>query len=179
VKRTVALLLIGIGVPIVQGALNTFVPARFTPDLGLLIVIALGLYWRSAAGGFALAAALGFAADLLSGSMLGEQALLRMLTFGVARFASRHLNLRGALPQAAFVLVFTAVNALGIGLLNSFFASAGGFDLAMLRDLPLHAAFNALFAPLVSRIIETVATVLGDDEGGRRLVILAPPSRST
>jgi rod shape-determining protein MreD len=179
VKRTVALLVIGIGVPIVQGALNTFLPARFTPDLGFLIVIALGLYWRSAAGGFALAAALGFAADLLSGSMLGQQALLRLLAFGVARAASRQLNLRGVVPQAVFVLVFTAVNALCIGLLNSFFASGGSFDLTMLRDLPLHAGLNALFAPLVSRVIETVATTLGDDEGGRRIVRLAPRSRPT
>jgi rod shape-determining protein MreD len=178
VKQSVALLLIGIAALMVQGALNTFVPARFTPDLGFLIVIALGLHWRSAGGGFVIAAALGFAADLLSGSLLGEQALLRLLAFGTARFASRHLNLRGAVPQAVFVLIFTAVNALGIGLLNSFFTSRGGFDLVMLRDLPPHAAINALFAPLVSRVVEAVASALGDDDGGRRLLRLAPRSRT-
>jgi rod shape-determining protein MreD len=160
-----------------QGALNTFVPARFTPDLGFLIVIALGLYWRSAAGGFAIAAALGFVADLLSGSLLGEQALLRLLAFGVARFASSHLNLRGPLPQAIFVLVFTGVNAVGIGLLNTFFGAGGGMDLAMLRDLLPHALVNALFAPLVSRGVEALAISLGDDEGGRRPLRLAPRSR--
>jgi rod shape-determining protein MreD len=177
VKRTLAVLFIGIAAPMVQGALNTFVPARFTPDLGFLIVIALGLHWRSAGGGLVIAAALGFAADLLSGSLLGEQALLRLVAFGVARFASRHLNLRGALPQAIFVLVFTAVNALGVGLLNTFFTSRGGIDLVMLRDLPPHALINALFAPLVSRAVEAVATTFGDDEGGRRLLRLAPRSR--
>ena len=40
-KRTLVLLLIGIAAPMVQGAANTFIPARFTPDLGFLIVIAL------------------------------------------------------------------------------------------------------------------------------------------
>jgi len=76
VKRTSLILLIGIAAPVFQGVLNTFVPARFAPDLGFLVVIALGLHWRSTAGGLVLAATLGFAADLLSGSLLGQQALL-------------------------------------------------------------------------------------------------------
>ena len=46
-----------------------------------------------------------------------------------------------------------------------------------LRDLLPHASINALFAPLVSRIVEAVATTLGDDEGGRRLLVLEPRSR--
>jgi rod shape-determining protein MreD len=179
VKRTLALLLIGIAAPVLQGAANTFIPARFTPDLGFLIAIALGLHWRSAAGGLALSAALGFVADLLSGSLVGEHALLRMLAFGAARFASRHLNLRGPLPQAIFVFFFTGVNVLGIGLLNTFFTSGGGFDMVALRDLLSHAAINALFAPLVSQAVEVVAIALGDDEGGRRLLNLAPRSGST
>jgi rod shape-determining protein MreD len=177
VKRTLAVLVVGIAAPMLQGALNTFVPARFTPDLGFLIVIALGLYWRSTAGGLAIAVALGFVADLLSGSLLGEQALLRLLAFGAARIASRRLNLRGALPQATFVLVFTGVNAAGIGLLNSFFAAGGGFELAMLRDLLPHAAINALFAPLVSWGVEALASSLGDDESGRRPLRLAQRRR--
>jgi rod shape-determining protein MreD len=172
------MLLIGFAAPMVQGAANTFIPARFTPELGFLIVIAVGLHWRSAAGGLVISAVLGFVADLLSGSLLGEQALLRLMAFGVARSASRHLNLRGSLPQAIFVLFFTAVNALGIGLLNTFFASGGGFDMVMLRDLLPHASINALFAPLVFRVVEAVATTLGDDEGGRRLLPLEPRSRA-
>ncbi len=176
-KRTLALLLIGIAAPMVQGAANTFVPARFTPDLGFLIVIGLGLHWRSAAGGVAISAALGFVADLLSGSLLGEHTLLRLLAFGAARLASRHLNLRGSLPQAIFVFFFTAVNVVGVGLLNTFFTSGGGFDMVALRDLLPHASVNALFAPLMSRVVEAVATSLGDDEGGRRLLNPEPRSR--
>jgi rod shape-determining protein MreD len=176
VKRILVLLLIGIAAPVLQGAVNTFIPARFTPDLGFLIVIALGLHWRSAAGGLVVSVALGFVTDLLSGSLLGEHALLRLLAFGAARSASRHLNLRGSLPQAIFVLFFTGVNALGIGLLNTFFTSGGGFDLVTLRDLLPHASINALFVPLVSRVVEAVATSLGDDESGRRLLHLEPRS---
>jgi rod shape-determining protein MreD len=179
VKRTSLILLIGIAAPVLQGALNTFVPARFAPDLGLLVVIALGLHWRSTAGGLALAATLGFAADLLSGSLLGQQALLRLLAFGAARFASGHLNLRGAVPQSLFVLGLTAMNAHGIATQNVFFTAGGGFDLVMLRDLLSHALVNALFASPVSRLVETVANSFGDDEGSRRGLRLTTRVRST
>jgi rod shape-determining protein MreD len=165
-------LLVGIATPMIQGAFNTFVPPRFTPDLGFLVVIALGLHWRSAPGGLAIAAALGFSADLLSGSLLGEQALLRMFAFAAARAASRHLNLRGAIPQAVFVLALTAANALGIRLLEVFFTSGGRLDLVLLRDLPIHGAINALFAPLVSRCIDVLTIALGSDDGSRRSVRL-------
>ena len=178
-KRTLLILLIGIAAPVLQGALNTFVPARFAPDLGFLVVIALGLHWRSTAAGLVLAATLGLAADLLSGSLLGQQALLRLLAFGAARFASGHLNLRGAVPQSIFVVGFTAVNALGIATLNVFFTAGGGFDVVMLRDLLSHAFVNALFAAPVSRLVEAVATSFGDDEGARRALRLTPRVRST
>ena len=166
------MLLVGIAIPMAQGGLNTFVSPRFTPDLGFLVVIALGLHWRSALGGLAIAAAIGFCADLLSGSLLGEQALLRMLAFTASRVASRHLNLRGPLPQAAFVFVLTATNVLGISLLEAFFTSGDPFDIAMLQDLPGHAAINALFAPLVSRCIDILMIASGGDESGRRTVRL-------
>lgn len=171
-KRVLAVLGVGIGVPMIQGALNAFVSPRFTPDLGFLVVIALGLHWRNGVSGVALAGVLGFAADLLSGSLLGEQALLRMLAFAVARLASRHLNLRGAMPQASFVLAYTLVNALGVGLLGEFFTSGPGFELAMLRVLPVHAAVNAVAAPFVSRAFGALLAALGDDESGRRSVRL-------
>ena len=177
-KRALLILLIGIAAPVFLGAINTLVPARFIPDLGFLVVIALGLHWRSTAGGLVLAATLGFATDLLSGSLLGQQALLRLLAFGAARFASGHLNLRGAVPQSLFVLAFTAINALGIALLNVFFNAGGGFDLVMLRDLLPHALVNALVAFPVSRLVESLATAFGDDEGARRALRLAPRGRS-
>lgn len=178
-KRAAALLGLGIAAVLVQGVLNGFFPARLTPDLSLLVVVGIGLHWRGAAGGVVIATLLGFAADLMSGSLLGEHALLRLLEFGAARIASRHLNLRGLVPQAVFVVFLTAANALGIGLLNSFFTSRGGIDLVMLRNLFPHAFVNALFAPLFSRLVEHVATSMGDDEGGRRLLRLATRGRTT
>ena len=75
-KRAAAVLLIGSAALMLQGAVNAFVPVHLTPDLRFLLVVAVGLHWRSAAAGAVVAALLGFVADLLSGSLLGEQALL-------------------------------------------------------------------------------------------------------
>jgi len=179
VKRAAALFAFGIAAIVAQGVVNIFVPARFTPDLSLLVVVGVGLHWATASGGVAIATLLGFAADLLSGSLLGEHALLRLLEFGAARFASRHLNLRGPLPQAVFVVVLTVANAFGVGLLNSFFTSRGGIDAVMLRYVVPHAFANALFAPLLSRAVERLINFFGDEEGGRRLLRLEPRGRPT
>jgi rod shape-determining protein MreD len=173
-----ALLCLGIGAMIAQGAINGFIPTRLTPDLGFLVVIALGLRWRSAAGGLLLAALLGFAADLLSGSLLGEHALMRVFVYGCARAASRQLNLRGLLPQAVFVLALTVVNAFGIGTLDLVFGAAGGVDWLMIRHAVPHAVMNALFAPAVSGIVASMVVALGDDETGRLLLRLEPRRRA-
>jgi rod shape-determining protein MreD len=177
VKRSLLILAIGFAAPVLQGALSSFMPARFVPDLGLLIVIAMGLYWRSTGGGLALALVFGFASDLMSGSLLGQQALMRLLAFSTARLASGHLNLRGAVPQSVFALGFTAVNALGIAVLSSYFTVGGGIDFVMLTNLIPHALVNAVLISPISRGIEAVATSFGDDEGARRAVRLSPRSR--
>ena len=122
VKRVLGLLGLGAVALTLQGAVASFLPARFCPDLGFLLVVALGLCWRSAVGGVCVAGAIGYTTDLLSGSLLGQHALLRLAAYAVARFGNRHLNLRGALPQAVFVAVLTCANAFAMALLTSFFS---------------------------------------------------------
>lgn len=171
-KRAVALFAVGAMAAMLQGAAATFLPARFLPDLGLLIVLALALAWRSTAGGLVVAAALGYVADLLSGSLFGQHALLRVLSYGIARVASRHFSLRGPLPQAGFAAVLTAANAAGIVALTAFFGGTGGGP-GPLSLLP-HALVNAVFAPLVSAGTEMLLNLLGDEDAGRRLLRLEP-----
>lgn len=161
----------------VQGAVNAFLPPHVTPNFGYLIVIAVGLHWRNAAAGFTIAALLGFTADLLSGSLLGEQALLGMFAFAAARLGSRHLNLRGALPQALFVFALTGVNGLGIGVLDTFFGVRGGIGSTILQYLPIHALANAIFAPFVGRGMEVLVSSVGTDDGGRRPIHLPAARR--
>jgi len=172
VKRAFALFAAGVLAAMLQGAAASFIPARFLPDLGLLLVIALALSWRSTVGGLALAGALGYVADLFSGSLFGQHALLRVLSYSVARLASRHLSLRGPLPRAAFAALLTVANAGGTVALTAFFGGSGGWP--PLSSLLPHALVNALVAPLVVEVTERLLNLLGDEDAGRRLLRLEP-----
>jgi rod shape-determining protein MreD len=174
VKPAVTLLLIGALAVMVQGAAAGWMEQRAVPDLGLLIVVALGTRWRSLASGIVLAALIGYLADLMSGSLLGQHALLRMLAFAAARVGSRSLNLRGALPQAVFVGILTLLNALGVAVLTAFFAPDAGFGLASAGALLTHAGVNAVFAPLVALGTDRVLGLVSDDDAGRRLLRIEP-----
>lgn len=174
-KRALALLLLGVLATMLQGAVATFAPPLLVPDLGLLMVFAIGFCWRSAAGGVLLAATLGYVADLLSGSLLGQHALLRVLAFGAARLGSRHLNLRGPLPQVVFVAALTSLHALLLATLTSFFAGGVGPGSMAPGDLVAHSLVNALCAPVVAGLTARVVSRLGDEDSARRLVTLEPP----
>jgi rod shape-determining protein MreD len=178
-KRVLALLALGALAPMIQGAVGTFVPLRYCPDLGLLLVVGLGLCWRSTAGGVALAAALGLIADLLSGSLLGQHMLLRIFAFGAARTCSRQLNLRGVAPRATFVVGMTVVTALGTGMLTSFFGVGRGVDGEMLRELIPHALINGAFAPLAVWLVERISNWLSEVDAGHQLLQLRPRNRLT
>ncbi len=176
-KRVFGLLGLGAVALTLQGAVATFIPPRFCPDLGLLLVVALGLCWRSPVGGVCVTAAIGFASDLLSGSLLGQHALMRLAAYAMARVGSRHLNLRGPLPQAIFVAGVTAANAIALSLLTSFFSPGSGAGIVAFRDLLPHALVNAAFAPFVAFITERAVVRLGDEDGGQRLLPLGSRGR--
>jgi rod shape-determining protein MreD len=177
VKRALGLFLLGAAALAVQGAAATLLPVRFVPDLGFLLIVAIGLCWRSTVGGLSLAAAIGFVTDLLSGSLLGQHALLRMAAYGAVRFGNRHLNLRGALPQAIFVAVLTVANALALALLTSFFSPGAGVGIVAGGELLPQAAVNGACAPLVALAAARALARLGDEDGGQRVLPLAPRGR--
>jgi len=177
VKRVLGLFALGILALAFQGAVASFLPVRFCPDLGFLLVVALGLCWRSAVGGVCVAGAIGYTTDLLSGSLLGQHALLRLAAYAVARFGNRHLNLRGALPQAAFVAALTGANAFAMALLTSFFSPGVEVGMVALRELLPQVVANALFAPLVAFVTARIVVRLGDEDGGQRVLPLAPRGR--
>jgi rod shape-determining protein MreD len=177
VKRVLGLLGLGAAALTLQGAVTSFLPARFCPDLGFLLVVALGLCWRSSVGGVCVAGAIGYTSDLLSGSLLGQHALLRLGAYAMARFGNRHLNLRGALPQAIFVAVLTCANAFAMALLTSFFSPGTGVGMVAVRELLPQAIANALFAPFVAVLTARVVARLGDEDGGQRVLPLAPRGR--
>ena len=86
-------------------------PAPWCPDLGLVVVVGLGL-WLQGASGLGAAAVLGYVADLLSGSLLGQHALLRTLAYGMTRIAHAKLNLSGWLSLALLVGLLSLGNGI-------------------------------------------------------------------
>ena len=124
-----------------------------------------------------LSAALGFIADLLSGSLLGQHTLLRIFAFGAARACSQQLNLRGVIPRATFVIALTVVTTLGSGVLTSFFAAGPGVDGEMLRELVPHALINGAFAPLGVWFVERISNWLSEVDAGHQLLQLRPRTR--
>jgi rod shape-determining protein MreD len=176
VKRFVVLAGLGLLVPIFQGAVAAFLPRGVCPDLGLLLVIALGVALRSTATGLAVSAWLGFVSDLLSGALLGQHALLRVLAFGVARLTSSHMNLQGPFTQMGLAAGLTLASALGMLALTAFF-DAGTALVFPAAPLFWHTAVNALCAPFVMGIAVRGLAKLEDD--GRRPLRLEPRSFST
>lgn len=178
-KRAGLVVAAGLVTLVLQGALATLLPRTLCPDLGLLFVVALGLAWERATTGLVLSAGLGFAADLLSGSLVGQHALLRLFVFAAARLASRQLNLRGALPLTVFAGATSLAYALAVWLLTGFFVGSGAPGLELLGGALLHAVVNALAAPLVVTGLERTLALAAVEEAGRRPLRLEPRRSGT
>ncbi|MEE2677237.1 MAG: hypothetical protein VX546_01540 [Myxococcota bacterium] len=142
------------------------VPARFLPDAGMLLVVAVALSVRSPVVGVLFSVLLGYTTDLLSGTLLGEHVLLRLGAYGLARVLSVRLNLHGALPLALFVLVLSVLHAGALWVLATFFLPGAGLAPDVLRDLAPHALSNALLAPAVTAVVAAVARRLESDDAG-------------
>lgn len=174
-KRLLVLAAIGLFGPIVQGAVSPFVPPDLCPDIGLLLVIALGLTFRNTVAGIGLAAWVGFVCDLLSGALLGQHAIARVFAFSVARLAGFQMNLRGGFTQLTLTAAITVMSALLLSGLTAFFTASTAAPMASAVELARHAAVNALLAPLVVPLVGQLIALTGDDEH-RRVLPLEPRS---
>jgi rod shape-determining protein MreD len=161
---------VGLIALMVQGALSTIIPPPWCPDLALIAVVCMGLRWRGLAGGLVLAASLGFAADLLSGSLMGQHGLLRLFVFVAAFFAGRQLNLKGSLPLALFVGVVTLVYGLLLYLVSDFFIGGAGATWRFAIELTQHAIINALVAPRIFSVVTRASVWSGDDDTASRVL---------
>lgn len=169
-KPAAGLLAFGVVLLLLQGVLTSFVPARFVPELSLLVVIAMGLVLRSVVLGLIAAFALGAATDMLSGCVPGMHALLRVALLLAVLFAGRHLSLRGRPTLAVFAAGLSAGNAVVLELVANLVAPvAGGLASRLLPDLLPQLLVNGLAAPFVVGVANRIAGWLGDEEG-RRLI---------
>lgn len=166
-KAALALALLGVLGLMLQSSAALWIPARALPDLGLWVVVGLAVCVRSPMLGVCLAALLGYMTDLLSGTLLGQQALLCLGAYGVARALSSSFNLRGSLSLAIFAFLLSAMHAVALYGLVAFFARQWVAVPGALEDLAVHALANALAAPFVVALVSAVAAWLGDDDSGR------------
>lgn len=178
-KEAAALFLLGALALMLQSAIALWLPARFVPDLGLLLVMAIAVTLRSTALGLVLALLLGYASDLLSGSLLGQHALLHLLVYGAARSGTARLNLRGPLPQMLFACFLSAGYAAALFGLVAFFMPEAGAPVGRLGELVPHALVTGAMAPLVTAGVSRLLVALGEEDGPQRLLPYQPRKLSS
>lgn len=176
-KSSLAVLALGLAALVVQGALARWIPPPWCPDLALLVVIGIGLRWPSFLAGLLVTVPLGYAMDLVSGSLMGQHAFLRVLTYLTAAVASRQLDLSGALPVSIFVLAMTVLYGLGIGATLTLFVGADTVHLDVLSSSVVHGVVNVVAAGPMIALVERVIARFADDEVGRRGTIAMPDPR--
>jgi len=157
---------------IVQSALLNLLPARWVPDLGLLIPV-VAILALPPTEGLLLAAALGISAGMFSNALLGQHALIRIVEFVVIRVLNAQLDLRRALPLAVFAFAITIFDAAGIIGITRLFYGELPFSLGETGNLLIRAGVNGVVAPMLSAPVRgIVARFTGGDARHRRDVRL-------
>ena len=161
----VALGLLGLAL---EAAAAHLLPRQFVPDLALLVPVAAALCLGPAEG-LILAAGIGLAADMLSGTLLGQQAMLRMFEFGITRVVSGQLDLRRPLPLLVYAAVLSLLDALAMAGLSRLFLGPIPFGLRELGPVLIRACTNALGAPLVAEACASLVERASEQEARREM----------
>ena len=167
-RSFLAVFALGLFALVLQGALARVISPPWCPDFAWLVVVALGLRWPSFVSGIVLATLLGFAMDLVSGSLMGQHAFMRIASFVAAAVAARQLDLSGAYPVTVFVFVLMVAYGLGIVVTLSFFVGSEGVGFHVVSPALCHALVNALAAMPVLTTVERLLTRFSEEELGRR-----------
>jgi rod shape-determining protein MreD len=168
-RPALALVALALVALVLQGVLAALLPPALLPDLGLLATVA-GAVAAPASAALLLAAGLGFGTDVLSGTLLGQVALLRLAACAVTRFVHGQFHLERSLPLAAFCFAVSLLDAVGLAALSRLFLGASPVGLDGLPVALGRATLNALLAPSVHRLVSGVLEGLHDGEARRREV---------
>ena len=167
-KSSLAVFALGLLALFVQGALARMIPPPWCPDLAWLVVVGIGLRWPSFLPGVLLAVTLGYSMDLVSGSLMGQHALLRLVSYLAAALAARQLDLSGGLPVSIFVGAMTVFYGIATVTMLSFFLGAPWFGFEILGAALIHAMVNVVAAGPMIALVERVLARFSDEEVGRR-----------
>ena len=169
IRTAAALTALGVAALVLQGTLAALLPPALVPDLGLLVALSTAVS-APAIPALVLAAGVGFGADLLSGTLLGQQALLRLLAFAATRFVSGQFHLERGLPLATFCLALGVLDALGLAGLSWLFAGASPFGWEALPTLAVRALLGAALVPVVHALVAGLSETLQEGDTPRRAV---------
>jgi rod shape-determining protein MreD len=161
---------VGLLLIVLEGALAQGFSVRFIPDFSLLVTIAAALAFPPGRG-MILAVVFGLGTDMLSGSLLGQVAFLRLLEFGLAQALAGQLDLRRTVPAAVFAATLVGIDSLGLVGLSRLFL--GGFPVAWseLVGLAPRALLTGACAPFVLGLAIRVGDALSESDARREMRI--------
>jgi rod shape-determining protein MreD len=123
------------------------------PDLVLILAVDLGLKQHNALSP-ALAFAMGYATDAVSGAHLGLHAFLLTLIFLLSYELSRHVWVTGRVIGPLTVGLADLLNRLGVMAITGGTATVAGIKGSALRLIIIHALLTALVAPPIFALLD-------------------------
>ena len=167
-REALTLLALGLLALVVESALLANLPVAFVPSLALLVPIAAALLLPPTAG-LLVAVALGFGADVLSGSLLGQHAFVRLAEFVLVRVLASQLDLMRPLPFAIFALGLALFDAAASAGVLRFFLGSFAPSSTELATVGLRALVSAAAAPLALFAARTTTAWGSLDEARREM----------
>ena len=167
-KSTFAVLALGLATLMIQGGLARALPPPWCPDLAWLVVVGIGLRWPGFVSGFALATVLGFAMDAVSGSLLGQHALLRVVSYLAAAIAGRQLDLSGGVSIALLTFALSLAYGFGVVATRSVFLGPETVGIEMVAVAVAQGFVNMLCASPIVGIVERIVNRFAEEEMSRR-----------
>lgn len=156
--RNAAFFAVGLLLILIQGHLFRVVgPLEISggaPDLVLPLIVFLGVHEASTLRGVGLAAALGYAMDILGSAPIGLFTFASVATWGLARVAGVRLAAQTILTQMSLALAFAVVQSVIILVLMAIFGADAQKPVEVSRLLIPHSIATALVAPFVFRVAQ-------------------------
>ena len=178
-KRVLVIFALGLIALGVQAGLAKILPRELCPDLGLLVVIAIGLHWQETTRGLIVASALGFAADFLSSSLFGAHALLRVVAYAMTTVGRSQMDLRSGLALALFAGGLTVAYAMGLlGLMSIVDGPGQKTAWTGIGGMFPHAVVTAIAAPVISSLVSRLSEWADGEASRPGLQIDASRARS-
>ncbi len=166
-RKTAAVLVLGLLALVLESALTSGVPVRFVPQASLLAAVAAGLVLGPGEG-LVVAFLVGLGADALSGTLLGQQAMLRLLEFLATRVVASQLDLRHGLPLVVFVTTLAAVDALLLVAQSRFFLGLA-FHWSEVGGVLVRTVATGVCAPFAGSFAQGLVDRLDESQARREM----------